>query len=52
MYRLCIGYPIRRSRRRRRKNMTKFRCTQDIAPKRLAYAHATELGGDMLGGGQ
>ncbi len=52
MYRLCIGYPVRRSRRRRRKDMTKFRDGQDIAPKRLAYAHATDRGGDMLGGGQ
>ena len=52
MYRLCIGYPVRRSRRRRRKDMTKFRDGQDIAPKRLAYAHATDRGGEMLGGGQ
>lgn len=32
--------------------MTKFRDTQDIAPPRLAYAHATDRGGEMLGGGQ
>ena len=33
IYRLSIGYPIRRLRERRRKDTTKFRGTQDLSQK-------------------